>query len=225
MGSRVRQLPGGGRAVEVEPNRLAGWFERFGRRHEGVARTSETTSVVRVSAVDGAEAVVRVPFGGLAEPGGEAEGLAISGLLEHVSRSRRLGLILVRHGAHSIGVVQDGEVVSSTTDRHYVQGRTKAGGWSQKRYARRRAGQSRKAVSSAADAVAELLLPVRRELDGVVLGGDRAALDELAADSRLAGMLAAAEPRVLDTPEPRLTVLREAAGRALSIEVEVREPD
>ncbi|WP_092627707.1 acVLRF1 family peptidyl-tRNA hydrolase [Actinopolyspora mzabensis] len=225
MGSRVRQLPGGGRAVEVEPNRLAGWFERFGRRHEGVARTSETADVVRVSAADGAEAVVRVPFGGLAAPGGEAEGLAISGLLEHVARSRRLGLILVRHGAHSVGVVQDGEVVSSTTDRHYVQGRTKAGGWSQKRYARRRAGQSRKAVSSAADAAAELLLPVRRELDGVVLGGDRAALDELAADSRLAGMLAAAEPRVLDTPEPRLTVLREAAERAVSVEVEVREPE
>lgn len=221
----MRQLPGGGRAVEVEPNRLAGWFERFGRRHEGVARTSETADVVRVSAADGAEAVVRVPFGGLAAPGGEAEGLAISGLLEHVARSRRLGLILVRHGAHSVGVVQDGEVVSSTTDRHYVQGRTKAGGWSQKRYARRRAGQSRKAVSSAADAAAELLLPVRRELDGVVLGGDRAALDELAADSRLAGMLAAAEPRVLDTPEPRLTVLREAAERAVSVEVEVREPE
>ncbi|SDK18110.1 hypothetical protein SAMN04487820_105118 [Actinopolyspora mzabensis] len=209
----------------MEPNRLAGWFERFGRRHEGVARTSETADVVRVSAADGAEAVVRVPFGGLAAPGGEAEGLAISGLLEHVARSRRLGLILVRHGAHSVGVVQDGEVVSSTTDRHYVQGRTKAGGWSQKRYARRRAGQSRKAVSSAADAAAELLLPVRRELDGVVLGGDRAALDELAADSRLAGMLAAAEPRVLDTPEPRLTVLREAAERAVSVEVEVREPE
>lgn len=224
MSSRVRQLPGGGRAVEVEPERLAGWFERFARRHEGVARTSEQPDTVRVSAVDGAEAVVRVPFGEITGPAGESEGLVITGLLDHVSRSRRLGLVLVRHGAHSIGVVRDGEVVSSTTDRHYVQGRTKAGGWSQKRYARRRAGQSRKALASAADAVAQLLLPERAELDGVVLGGDRAALDELASDRRLAGLLAAAEPRVLDIPEPRSAVLREAARRAVSVEVEVREP-
>ncbi|WP_043574778.1 acVLRF1 family peptidyl-tRNA hydrolase [Actinopolyspora erythraea] len=224
MSSRVRQLPGGGRAVEVEPDRLSGWFERFARRHGGVARSSEQPSTVRVTAVDGAEAVVRVPFGGLDEPSGESEGLVIPGLLEHVSRSRRLGLVLVRHGAHSIGVVQDREVVASSTDRHYVQGKTKAGGWSQKRYARRRAGQSRKAVGSAAGAVAELLLPVRRELDGIVVGGDRAALDELSSDARLAGLLGAAEPRVLDVPEPRLAVLREAAGRAISVEVEVREP-
>ena len=47
-----------------------------------------------------------------------------------------------------------------------------------------------------------------------MLGGDAAALDDLRADRRLAALLARAEPRVLDVPEPRRAVLDEAARRA-----------
>ncbi len=61
-------------------------------------------------------------------------------------------------------------------------------------------------------------------LDAVVLGGDAAALDDLRADRRLAALLARAEPRVLDVPEPRRAVLDEAARRALAVEIVVRDP-
>ncbi|EHK83071.1 hypothetical protein SZMC14600_19634, partial [Saccharomonospora azurea SZMC 14600] len=60
------------------------------------------------------------------------------------------------------------------------------------------------------------------DLDAVVLGGDRRALDELKTDRRLADVFAKAEPRVLDVAEPRRTVLDEAAQRARAVEIIVR---
>ncbi|WP_026448926.1 acVLRF1 family peptidyl-tRNA hydrolase [Actinopolyspora mortivallis] len=222
--SRVRQLPGGGRAVEVEPERLLGWFERFAANHEGTESTTVEPRHVRVLTSDGASATVRVPFEELSPPHGTRPGLEVDGLVEHVGRSRRTGLVLARHGAHSVGVAQGEEVLFSSTDRHHLQGRSKAGGWSQKRYARRRQGQARRAVSAVADTVAEVLLPERERLEGLVLGGDRGVLSELGSDTRLAELWRWAEPRVLDVAEPRRSVLERAARRARAVEVEVREP-
>ena len=178
---------------------------------------------VEVRAQDGASATVDVPFGRLGGDLGTRPGLDVAPLVEHVNRTRSIGLVLSRKGAHSVGVARGGRVEQSSTDRHLVHGRTKAGGWSQQRYARRRAGESRRALESAADAVARVLLPRRDELDGLVLGGDRSALDSLRADPRLAGLLGAAEGRVLDVPEPRRSVLDEAARRAVAVEVGVRD--
>lgn len=221
--SRTRQLPGGGRAVEVEPHRLAGWFERFGQRHGGVERTARSAERVEVRAGDGSLAAVEVPFGPLQPPHGEEPGLAVQELVAHVQRPRRIGLVLVRLGAHSVGIARSGQVERSSTDRHLVHGRNKAGGQSQQRFARRRAGQARRALESAADAVARVLVPESGQLDAVVLGGDRKALEELRGDSRLRELLSKAEPRVLDVPEPRRAVLDEAAGRAVSVEVRLHE--
>ncbi|MGP4015691.1 acVLRF1 family peptidyl-tRNA hydrolase [Saccharopolyspora sp. 5N708] len=223
--SRIRQLAGGGRAVEVAPERLAGWFDRFAASHGGAARTVVRAQRVEVHAADGASAAVDVPFGPLPPPHGEQPGLAVRALVEHVNRPRRIGLVLVRLGAHSVGIAYGGEVEQSATDRHLVHGRNKAGGWSQQRFARRRAGQSRRSLDAAADAVARLLLPARDRLDAVVLGGDRHALEALRTDSRLAELLARAEARVLDVPEPRRAVLDDAARRAVAVEIEVREAD
>ncbi|GAB3697297.1 acVLRF1 family peptidyl-tRNA hydrolase [Saccharopolyspora tripterygii] len=222
--SKVRQLAGGGRAVEVAPARVAGWFERFATSHGGATATAVEPRTVLVTAEDGATATVAVPFEALPPPHGELPGLDVSSLVEHVARSRRIGLVLVRLGAHSIGVAVDGVVQSSTTDRHLVHGRNKAGGWSQQRFARRREGQSARSLASAADAVAKALLPVAGELDAVVLGGDRQALQALHEDTRLTSLFDRAEARVLDVPEPRRAVLDEAAKRAVAVEIEVRDP-
>lgn len=220
--SRVRQVAGGGRAVEVEPHRLLGWFERFGERHGGVVGTRTTPEQVEVRAGDGVLAVVDVPFEPLPPPHAEHPGLVVSGLVAHVEKPRRIGLVLVRLGAHSIGVAVHGEVEFSTTERHLVHARHKAGGWSQQRFARRRDEQSRRALEATADAVARLLLPRRGDLDAVVLGGDRAALEALRADPRLRALLESAQPRVLDVPEPRRAALAEAARRAIAVEIRVR---
>ncbi|GDY28950.1 hypothetical protein GTS_05830 [Gandjariella thermophila] len=221
---RVRPVAGGGRAVEVPPARLAGWFERFAERHGGVRHTQLEPRRVRVAAADGAVAEVDVPFGGLAGPPAEHPGLHVDPLVAHLQRPRRIGLLLVRLGGHSVGIAEAGRVVASATDRRLVHGRHRAGGWSQQRFARRREGQARRALHAAAADAARVLLPRLAELDAVVLGGDRQALDTLRADPRLAELMARAEPRVLDVPEPRRDVLDQAAARALAVEVVVREP-
>ena len=132
--------------------------------------------------------------------------------------------MLVRLGGYSLGVAVGGVVEASTTGARLVHGRNRKGGSSSGRFARRRDNQARAALDAAADAVARFLLPVADTLDAVVLGGDTAALDELRADRRLTALLARAEPRVLDVPEPRRAVLDDAARRALAVEIVVHDP-
>ena len=215
-------MAGGGRAVEVAPERLAGWYERFGARHGGVAGTAREPWSVVVTAADGATASCAVPFGPLAETG-SAQGLAVDPLVAHLSVPRTVGLLLVRRGGHSVGIARGGVVLASRTDRRLVQGRSAAGGWSQGRFARRRAGQARDALRSAADDAAAVLLPRLSELDAVVLGGDRHALDGLRADPRLAKLFALGQPRVLDVPGPSRAALEDAARRVRGVELVVRD--
>ena len=260
--ARTRDVAGGGRAVEVEPERLLGWFDRFAARHGGLIAVQGTGREVRVEAADGASAEVVVPFGGLprgvvagAEPTGPAGAVGprlgagagsagpgdavehatgrlsveqpaavLDALHAHLAVPRRIGIVLVRLGGYSVGVAVGGTVQTSTTGARLVHGRNRKGGSSSGRFARRRDNQARVALDAAADAVARVLLPVAPTLDAVVLGGDAAALDDLRADRRLAALLARAEPRVLDVPEPRRAVLDEAARRALAVEIVVREP-
>ncbi|MEV6878913.1 acVLRF1 family peptidyl-tRNA hydrolase [Amycolatopsis sp. NPDC051128] len=214
--AKARQVAGGGRAVEIPPERLAGWFERFSASHGGAAATEATAAEVRVTAADGATATATVPFGPL-------EAGSVDALVAHALIPRRIALVLVRLGGHSVGVARDGRVELSRTGRHLVHGRSAAGGWSQQRFARRRAGQARHALRAAAQDVFEVLVPRLSEVDAVVLGGDRRALDELREDRRLAPLFARAEPRVLEVGEPSRAVLGEAAVRALSVQVTVRD--
>jgi hypothetical protein len=221
--SKARAVAGGGRAVEVPPSRLVGWYTRFGERHGGVVATSLTATSVRVTAADGATATCAVPFGPLSTVGA-FDGMAVEPLVSHLARPRRIGLVLVRLGGHSVGVGVGGRIVLSRTGNRLVHGRSAAGGWSQHRFARRREGQAREALRAAATDVFDVLVPEVSTLDAVVLGGDRSALDELRADARLAKVFALAEPRVLDVPEPRRAVLDDAAARALAVEIVVRDP-
>jgi hypothetical protein len=216
--SKTRQVAGGGRAVEVPPDRLEGWFDRFAGRNDGVRTTVFRPDEVVVTGGNGTTATVNVPFGPL-KTVGSFGGLMIEPLLRHVLRSRRIGLLLVRLGGHSVGMARDGRVLVSRTDRHQVHGRSAAGGWSQKRFARRREGQARDALRAAADDAVEILVPRLSEMDALVLGGDRMALDELREDRRLAPLFAVADTRILDIPEPRRTVLDDAAERAIMVEI------
>jgi Actinobacteria/chloroflexi VLRF1 release factor len=220
--SRAREVAGGGRAVQVAPERVLGWFSRFAARHGGISHRLATSDLVRITATDGATASVTVPFGPLVPPGDPR--LAVDVLALHLLRPRRIGLLLVRLGGHSVGIAYDGRVERSRTDRRLVQGRTAAGGWSQRRFARRRGDQARLALQAAADDASALLVPKLSELDGVVLGGDHRALDTLRADRRLTEVFARAEPRILDIPNPRKAILDEAAQRARAVEIIVQDP-
>lgn len=224
--SRTRPLPGGGRGVQVEPERLARFLQRFADTHGGAAGTTSGPREVRVGTRDGSVATIPVPFAPLHLRDGAAErpGLDVEHLLAHLVTPRTVGLLLVRLGGYSVGVVCDGAVLTAKTGSRPVHGRTAAGGQSQQRFARRREGQARAALQAAADAAARVILPHAAELDGVVLGGDRAALRALGEDRRLAGLLDRAEPWLLDVGEPRRAVLDDAARRVRSVEVQLRSP-
>jgi hypothetical protein len=109
-------------------------------------------------------------------------------------------------------------------DSYYVQGRTAAGGWSQQRFARRRANQAQAAATAAADLATRVLLPAAGRLAALVTGGDRKAVDAVLDDRRLAPLAALRSPRLLDVPEPRHAVLVEAARRARSVRIRLLEP-
>jgi Actinobacteria/chloroflexi VLRF1 release factor len=223
--SRTRELAAGGRAVEVEPERLAGFLERFAAGHGGAVATTVEPQRVDVVAADGWMASIPVPFGPLVAQPGKQTGLAVGDLVDHLMVPRTIGLLLVRLGGYSVGIARAGVVLTSSTGSRLVHGRSAAGGQSQQRFARRREGQARVALRAAADTAARVLLPRAAELDAVILGGDTAALRILAADPRLATLLQRAEHRVLDIAEPRRVVLDEAACRACCVEVQLRPGD
>jgi len=216
-------VAGGGRAVEVAPDRLEGWYARFAVRNDGVRSTELAADTVTVTADNGVVAVASVPFEPL-NAEGTVPGLAVGPLIGHALVSRRIALLLVRRGGHSVGIARGGVVVQSRTDRHLVHGRSAAGGWSQQRFARRREGQARTALRSAAEDAFDVLVPQLSQVDAVVLGGDRRALETLRADRRLAPLFQRAERRVLDIAEPRRTVLEDAAERAVAVEITLSGP-
>jgi VLRF1 release factor-like protein len=216
--SKTRQVAGGGRAVEVPPDRLEGWFDRFSMRNDGIRNTLLRPDEAIVTGGNGTTATAIIPFPPLRTVG-NFNGLLVDPLIRHTQVPRQIGLLMVRLGGHSVGMAREGRVLFSRTDSHQVHGRSAAGGWSQKRFARRREGQVRDALRAAADDAYEVLVPRVSEMDAVVVGGDRAALDELRRDVRLAPLFAIADPRILDIPEPRRTVLDEAAERAIAVEI------
>jgi peptide subunit release factor 1 (eRF1) len=144
---------------------------------------------------------------------GAHEGFVAGPLLEHAARDRVVGVLLVRLGGHAAGVFSGRRLVDSKVGSRNVHGRHRKGGSSQRRFERRRGEQSRVALEAAADVAARVLLPHRADLDAVVLGGDRRALAEVLDDPRLRPLARLATDRVLDVPDPRLTVLQATPDR------------
>jgi len=200
-----RPAAGGGRWVTVSPERLARWIEGFADRH-GETTTSYGDSLATLTGADGAVAEIEVPFPPL-----------VGDLLEHALRPRTVGVLLVRLGGHAAGVFKDGVLVSSKVGSRQVHGRSAAGGWSQQRFARRREGQVSVALQAAADVAVRILLA--QPLDAVVVGGERTAVDAVLADRRLEGLRPLVTGRLLDVPDPRLTVLQKAPYRDVWIRV------
>ncbi|HEX8869170.1 MAG TPA: hypothetical protein VF821_26155, partial [Lentzea sp.] len=81
--SRVRPVPGG-RAVEVEPERVEGWIGRFAERH-GDVQTRVGEGLVTITAADGATATFKT-----------RGGTSLEEVVENLTAPRRIGLVLVR---------------------------------------------------------------------------------------------------------------------------------
>ena len=196
-------------------DRLLRWIDGFADRH-GSFEPEVTATRVTLTAHDGAVAAIDVPFPPL-------EGRRIADLLAHVKRQRRIGVLLVRRGGYAAGVFDGRRLSSSKVGSSYVQGTTKAGGWSQHRYARRRANQAAAAFAEAADVAARIL--AGEALDAVVLGGDREGVRAVLADRRLAGLEALVTGPWLEVKDPKLKVLAATPDQFLAVRVTITEPD
>ena len=194
--------------MTVAPERLPRWLDGFAARHGAVMSEEAGDTTVRRTAADGATCEVEVPCPPLR-----------GDLLAHIGRRRRVGVLLVRLGGYAVGVFDGPDLVTSKVGSRQVHGRSAAGGWSQQRFARRREGQASVALGAAADTAARVLLPEVARLDAVVVGGDRACVDAVLADPRLAAVAALRTGRLLDVPDPRLDVLKAAPFRDVWIRV------
>ena len=208
----TRPAAGGGRWVSVPPERLQRWLDGFAARHGAVTRSHDDIGV-RLVGEDGSTADVEVPFPPLT-----------GGLVEHVLRDRRVGVLLVRLGGCACGVFDGPRLVASKITVRQVHGRSAAGGQSQQRFARRREGQVRVALQASADTAVRVLLPYAATLDAVVVGGERTAVDAVLADRRLEPLRPLVTGRLLDVPDPRQTVLEASYDGLRAVWIRVVDP-
>jgi Actinobacteria/chloroflexi VLRF1 release factor len=190
--------------VTVPAERLPGWLAGFTDRHGTTVATADAGQV-RLRGADGSHAALEVPFPPLPTPASDADPRDV--LIAHVARARTVGVLLVRRRAHAVGVFAGGDLVASKVGSAYVQATTRAGGWSQQRYARRRDNQARTAFAAAADTAVRILLPHAAQLDALVCGGDRTAVEAVLSDLRLHPVAHLRQRPFLSVPDPRLRVL------------------
>ncbi len=217
---------GGGRWVEVAPQRLVAWVGSFAGRHPGVAVPAAGRDAVTFAAEDGAAAECHVPFPPLAGGTPGTVTAAAELIAAHAGAARTVGVLLVRLGGYAAGVFEGSppRLAASKVGSRLVHGRSAAGGTSQHRFARRREKQVAEAVSAAANTAAAVFGPAGDRLDAVVLGGDRRTIAVLRGDPRLAPYFALATDRFLTVPDPRLAVLRDTPRMFLAIRIRLTEP-
>jgi hypothetical protein len=195
--------------VLVQTARWQRWVDNFDERHGGSALTV-ADGALRGRAEDGSHFTARLPFAtaydGPAEQGAFAAAAQPPG---------EWGVLLVRKGGFAVARLEGAALVEHKIGQRHVQGRTKAGGQSQQRFARRRDNQARQAYEAAADHAARILTGVA----SVVTGGDHGAVDTVLGDPRLASVGVVGP--WLAVPDPRRAVLDRAIADAQAILVEV----
>ncbi len=214
-----RPAAGGGRHVDVAPERLEKWLTGFADRH-GPTTWSATGERVDVVAADGARAECDVPFAPLLPPDAT---VAYAGLVEHALTDRRVGVLLVRLGGYAAGIFEGTTLTTSKVGSKSVHGRNSNGGWSQHRFARRREGQVKVALSDSADVAVRILVDAKA-LDALVLGGETKAVTAVMADPRLLHLKELVEPRILDVPDPKLVVLQQTPALFRAVRIRILDP-
>ena len=131
--------------VRVTLARLNGWLERFAARH-GAFQVTQAEGLWHLAADDGSEAQIEPPNWA---PTG-------TGLAALADMAPEYAVVIVRRAGYAVGRFSGRELLSGRASSRHIHGRTAAGGWSQQRYARRRANQAAEIVTAtvaAADAL------------------------------------------------------------------------
>ncbi|MDT0203621.1 acVLRF1 family peptidyl-tRNA hydrolase [Nocardioides sp. AE5] len=196
-------------SLTVPPTRLHRWVENFTARH-GATALAVVAGALTGRAEDGSSFTAHLPFD---RPYDDAPEVDL--LVAACTPPEQWGVLLVRKGGFAVARLRGGDVVESKVGQRHVQGRTKAGGQSQQRFARRRDNQARQAYAAAAGHAVRILSGT--EL--VVTGGDRSAISEVLDHPGLAHLRPCSE--VLAVADPRRAVLESAIIDAMSVRMTV----
>jgi hypothetical protein len=196
--------------VRVPTARFVRWVQNFGERHDG-SSLGVAQGALRGVAGDGSTFEARLPFD--ASYDGPAE---VGAFLAQAVPPQDWGVLLVRKGGFAVARLRGSTMTDHKIGQRHVQGRTKAGGQSQQRFARRRDNQARQAYEAAADHAARILGPGRLAL---VTGGDHAAVEEVLTDPRLRRITVVGP--WLAVPDPRRAVLDAAVAEAGAVGITV----
>ena len=196
--------------VAVPAERLERWLANFEGRH-GATDLAVVDGALTGAAAAGSMFRASLPFA--VEYDGAPDGAAFAA---SVAAPEAWGVLLVRKGGFAVARLRKDEVVESKVGQRHVQGRTKAGGQSQQRFARRRDNQARQAYEAAADHAARILGSGALT---VVTGGDRAAVDQVLADPRLASLTVVGP--WLPVPDPKRAILDQGVVDALCVHIDV----
>ena len=194
--------------VSVPADRLPRWVANFAVRHGGV-ELRVGAGQLSGTAPDGSVFAAFLPFDEAYDGPGDPATFAAA-----AAAPPTWGVLLVRKGGFAVARLAGPDLAEHKIGQRHVQGRTKAGGQSQQRFARRRDNQARAAYQAAADHAARILRP-----GPLVTGGDRPAVEDVLTDTRLTG-LTVVDPW-LAVPDPKRQVLDRAILEAQAIRVEV----
>ena len=195
--------------VLVPTARWTRWVDNFSAGH-GRTDIVVVEGELRATADDGSSFAARLPLAASYDGPADADAFASASVLP-----AQWGVLLVRKGGFAVARMAGATMVEHKIGQRHVQGRTKAGGQSQQRFARRRDNQARQAYEAAADHAARILTGAER----VVTGGDHGAVDAVLTDRRLVHVTVVGP--WLAVPDPRRAVLDQAIADAQSIQVEV----
>ena len=199
--------------VLVPAERLERWVLNFNGRH-GATGLGITAGALTGAAADGSTFTARLPFAASYDGLPDAAAFAAA-----VGVPEQWGVLLVRKGGFAVARMAGDTFAESKVGQRHVQGRTKAGGQSQQRFARRRDNQARQAFEAAADHAARILEGLGRGGAPLVTGGDHTAVHEVLDDPRLAGLVVV-EPW-LAVPDPRRGILEQAVRDACAVRIDV----
>ncbi len=189
----------------IPASRVERWVANFESRH-GETELVVADGFLHGTALDLSSFEAQLPFGRA------FAGSGLSDFVDAATAPELWGVLLVRKGGFAVARLEGLQMVESKVGQRHVQGRTKAGGQSQQRFARRRDNQAKAAYLAAAQH-AQRILPATQ----VVAGGDRTAVRAVL--SLVNGVEVVG--RWLEVPDPRRSVLQSAVLDACSVKMTV----
>ena len=106
-------------------------------------------------------------------------------LRELLGSSPVIGVVMLRLGRYAVGVLRGDKLLATKTDSRYMKNRHRAGGQSQRRFARSRERLIRELYDKTCEVTRSVFEPYLKELEYVMLGGERGTLDGFVKRCRL----------------------------------------